>query len=518
MALLSNGGEAPKYVGLALVLLLLSIAFRPAESITHRPLVEDGYYALSVARNVALGQGVTIDGVHPTNGFQPLFTFLCVIPYLLVGGAREGALHGILLLHWAFWAGSAYLFGAIARDLVRGTGTDVRAVFWWSFLLFSSSVLMFVVSFNGLETGALVFLFLLLWRHYQVHGLTSLREKLLVGVLLGLLVLARIDALVFAGIFALAVALHEHRESRLAALRTASLLLLTAVVTSLPWWLFNYLGFGAVFPTSGRAYAAFLVDPDRSWKMTYAVTRILMPVIYAGQNTFEGTPTFLVRTILIGVVIAALVRQRHRHPELSKGIMSAPAGRRGVLVGVVMLGTAMTLAVLYALTFGATWFYTRYLAPYALPALLVLAMVVSRLRSPVLQAVAAGLLALPLAGVVGGVWTDRFRSEFIDDQVRLVEEHIPPGDEVAAFQTGTLGYFRDRTVNLDGKVNPDAITYRADLLGYVERRGILWLCDEESSLTTIMGTDRLRKGGWQRMGARGVFALYKRDRSAGMTP
>ena len=40
------------------------------------PLTEDGYYSLSVARNLAAGKGMTIDGANLTNGFQPLFTMI----------------------------------------------------------------------------------------------------------------------------------------------------------------------------------------------------------------------------------------------------------------------------------------------------------------------------------------------------------------------------------------------------------------------------------------------------------
>lgn len=47
--------------------------------------MEDGYYALSVARNFAEGNGITIDGTQITNGFQPLFTFVAVPAFLIAG-------------------------------------------------------------------------------------------------------------------------------------------------------------------------------------------------------------------------------------------------------------------------------------------------------------------------------------------------------------------------------------------------------------------------------------------------
>ena len=44
--------------------------------------------------------------------------------------------------------------------------------------------------------------------------------------------------------------------------------------------------------------------------------------------------------------------------------------------------------------------------------------------------------------------------------VEWVEENVPDDTWVAAAQTGTLGYFHDRTINLDGKVNPAALHAR----------------------------------------------------------
>ena len=37
------------------------------------------------------------------------------------------------------------------------------------------------------------------------------------------------------------------------------------------------------------------------------------------------------------------------------------------------------------------------------------------------------------------------------------QAHLDPEVWVGAPQTGTLGYFHDRTINLDGKVNPEAL-------------------------------------------------------------
>jgi hypothetical protein len=46
--------------------------------------------------------------------------------------------------------------------------------------------------------------------------------------------------------------------------------------------------------------------------------------------------------------------------------------------------------------------------------------------------------------------------------VEWVHANVPDDVWVAAIQTGTLGYFHDRTRNLDGKVSPEALAARLE--------------------------------------------------------
>lgn len=51
---------------------------------------------------------------------------------------------------------------------------------------------------------------------------------------------------------------------------------------------------------------------------------------------------------------------------------------------------------------------------------------------------------------------------------------------VGAIQSGTLGFFHDRTINLDGKVNPDALRARlaeGDVISYILASKIQLLVD-----------------------------------------
>jgi hypothetical protein len=47
---------------------------------------DDAYYYFQIARNIVSGNGVTFDGLHPTNGFHPLWLLLLLPVFALVPG------------------------------------------------------------------------------------------------------------------------------------------------------------------------------------------------------------------------------------------------------------------------------------------------------------------------------------------------------------------------------------------------------------------------------------------------
>src|SRR5208283_3745867 len=103
-----------KAVVIFVALCALSLAFRPAREIPETPILEDSFYGLTVAHNIALGKGIVIEGSTWTNGFQPLFTFLCVPVFLFIKQDKILALRLILALSWLFYLGAAYMVSLIA--------------------------------------------------------------------------------------------------------------------------------------------------------------------------------------------------------------------------------------------------------------------------------------------------------------------------------------------------------------------------------------------------------------------
>jgi len=139
---------------------------------------------------------------------------------------------------------------------------------------------------------------------------------------------------------------------------------------------------------------------------------------------------------------------------------------------------AVMIFAYYSLKFGAPWFLSRYFAPLApllLTALIATGLDLTRAfgRHRDLAMSLASIAALILcAGLLMRLTLPGVRTQGHFQVVDWVEGNVADDVWVAAVQTGTLGYWHDRTVNLDGKVNPDALVAlqtEGQVLDYVIR-------------------------------------------------
>jgi hypothetical protein len=190
-----------------------------------------------------------------------------------------------------------------------------------------------------------------------------------------------------------------------------------------------------------------------------------------------------------------------------------PAGR----MAAVIAASAAALAIYYVSFSEAEHFYARYLAPLMLLSVALIAVSLSgRGRLVSLLTLLAVISALGFAALQLKIWFVEpiEGGAFYDEQLQLVQEHVPAGGRVAAGQSGTLGYFRDNVVNLDGKVNADIETGDGNLgmtrrLDYLEAEGIIWYCDWLSYATGQLGRDP-GAAGWELVAVKGRAHLFHR--------
>jgi hypothetical protein len=488
-------------IGAIVVLALasLSLALRPDSTVFMKPLSEDGFYSLAVARNIASGHGITIDGVTKTNGFQPLLTFIQAGLFWLASGNDLLALRLVLLLYWLIYLGTAATLGWIAAETASDPTSRWRRGLATALLYLGASYL-FLHHFNGLETGLLLFLLAAAWRYRQAGRAESWGGLALFGALLGLAVLARIDAGFLVAVLCVLELWRNRNHRVLMALGRPIVMGATATLVSLPWWIYCYVDFGSVMPSSGQATQAWSLDGFRLGWILWGGFMGAFPWLFGGEA--EGAQLLdLLRLPLYAAGLWVLWRSYRRMPAASRDFAFALA------LAVLML------ALWYWLASGAYWFYSRYLSALALPVAVGLGLGLAELlqwRPRVVAPVAAALLTVPVVVLAGLAWqgTGIYGNMMFWEQVQLVRSLVPEGDTVAAGQSGTLNFFRPHVVNMDGVVNPEVLGYLDHRWDYLAKKKIRWFADWPNYVTQVLGQNP-EDHGWKLAARRGKFQLYR---------
>lgn len=433
-------------------------------------VTEDGYLMLTVARNLGTGHGLSVsDGTIATNGVQPLATFLYAIPYWLTGGDKVASLVGVILIMTAWSVGAALAVRAFAAEVLDGRG----AVWpWFVAALWFAGPLMLLHSMNALETGLYV---MMVAATVTVFGRIAVRggrytgrDQILLGVLCGLTFLARIDgALLVTALFAVRF-VHVQASRQLpfrAAVAEAIPPGLISLAFAAPWLVYNRIFFGSIMPISGTSQSMTAGLGANLAHLPVKLFETMFPMLPVPTSVERMAPVMAVALVaLLGVLgwfLWRVARTRHRFAV--------------AIWGYTLFG--LMLVAYYGLFFGAPHFLSRYFAP--LSPLLITAAVWTLLdisaRLPAGRgadvARVAGLGALVLSvALLGRLLVPGQKEQGHFQVVGWVEANVPDETWVGAVQTGTLGYWHDRTINLDGKVNPQALAARREqgnVLDYV---------------------------------------------------
>lgn len=445
---------------------LLPLVLGP-ERVAQFFITEDGYLMLTVARNLALGDGLSVsDATIATNGIQPMATFLYAIPYIITGGDKVASLYAIVIIMTVLSAGAAFAVGRFAGAVLAPLG--VSSI--WSFVvaaIWFVGVPSLFHSMNALETGfyvGMVALTVAVFGHICARGgRYTGRDQLVFGLLCGLTFLVRIDgAFLIIALFATRL-IYMPASGQLSIKDTIVEAIppgLITLVFAAPWLLHNQIYFGSIMPISGTAQSMSAEFGQNLVAIPSRLFETMFPMLPLPKS-LELAPAMIVFcvAVVIPIVLWFLFRiTATKHPM------------RVAIWAYTFFGCA--IVGYYGLSFGARHFLSRYFAPLApllITATLSVTMDLFRKREAILQPLA--MLALILCVTL----TARLALPGVKEQghfhvVGWVQDNVEATTWVAAVQTGTLGYWHDRTINLDGKVNPDALEARrteGDVLSYV---------------------------------------------------
>ncbi len=462
----------------ALVVLHLAITGALALVNPHALLIDDAYYTLTIARNIATGQGITYGG-FPTNGFQPLYAFV-IAPLLgLFPGYPDLCLRLALLLMTIC---SAALLVVIYRLTERLAGPHAAAI---AGLLYAANATLIGQLMSGLETplhGLLFWGFVALYLRWR--DTDAVRQLAVLGVLLALTAYARFDTVFL--FLAVGVDL-VNRDSRRPArfIRRGLSLFGPALALLAPWFVWCRVTFGTFAQSSGEFHRwRGLVRQDLPDSLLGMLQFGLAKLVSLGVKLpleavgWEGTSRTAVGRLLgIDRPQTGLLIELALQRPLVAGLLST------ALVGLLWLairhGRAgwrnlrqlSPLSFLWPTLAGAAVYYPlyqlnysmRHFFPYGVGMVMVVAVFAAGVLGswPANRALRAALAVLLLAATAGpglGVWITNADDRVPRRLIATLEMATPAGSRIGYTDCGVFGYYvRGRTiVNLDGILNFEA--------------------------------------------------------------
>jgi len=437
---------------------------------------DDAFYYFQTARNLAVHGFSSFDGIHFTNGYQPLWFLICVPFFKLFPHGGDVPVRLLLALQVMLATISTML---VVRLFARQAGLAPAALAGAAWVFIFQRIML-----NGLETSLLALCYVLLLDQY----LAATREDritpgryLLLGLLLALTFLARTDSgfLVLALSLALLIRVLAKRQERNGFL----LFVLPLFLFAGGYLASNLAATGHLMPVSGAVKQWYSAQARGQ-----AVTSACCPLQVQLSNLVWPLAYKKGLVILAGVTLPWLLLMLSWLPALRAAL--APVRR---LWPFFLAATAAYL--FYATAFYGPYSRTSwYYLPQVLLALLSMAMLlqllinrwVQRAHVGVLRAhvgvlrahvgvlrahtgvqrapaVAVVLAVLCILGIGGFTGLSGWRKMHAAPQgwnyalyltAQWARHGLPPGATAGSSSAGILGYYAEHpVVNTDGLVN-----------------------------------------------------------------
>jgi len=501
---------------------LLGHAFVPLEEFVHRG--DDAFYYFKLAVNYPRHGFWTFDGIHATNGVQPLWclilTALAQIMHWI--GIRDVDVMSrvfVFLTAAIHFASCMVLLRLVSRTISLGAGIAAAGAF-----LFPLGIVWTRVW--GMENSLYALLLLLTVSYYQQHFRTGCtrRQAASLGALLGLTCLARLNAGFLIPVLLATYLIASRRDGSLGR-RLRDCLVIGGVASAiiLPYLAYNLATTGHPLPVSGGAKlirsAQFLAENgiETVWSLQFLellnqwtreprqwfLTSRAMDGTWlsGGRLIFEDSTTF---TAMWGFVLAFLVA-----PALLGGPKAWFAELR-LKLGRLAQFTYLAAFALVNLVVSLLWF--PYEATYALKRWgllegeIVITTCVALLAATSITFVGTRLIpkrahtivattALTLLTVLSAT---KMITHYWDGEVQYsdwnvstndaryrgcitLRKRVPKGSVIGSWNAGVLGFYSGYpVVNLDGLINGwEFLPYleHQDMAGYIRDQGIQYVAD-----------------------------------------
>lgn len=265
---------------------IISIRLLTNNPLVRAPFLDDGFYYLQIARNVATLGKFTFDGINLTNGFHPLWELLLV---LIAHISVEDFVFIRLVMYFSILL--YVLTGILLFKFVAGYGGPVAglaAVILWSF---SPDLILW--QNQGMENTIFlpILIFALIqFARYLQHP-DNLRDSIILGVTFGLLMWSRSDSVLFVIIALSGIVIYSWRKFRpfpIQYIRTLAIVVGFTFLLGIGYLLFNYYAAGSILSVSSIVKIG--VGSTSSWPLsqTLAALRVHLSMIWDQFNDLGG--------------------------------------------------------------------------------------------------------------------------------------------------------------------------------------------------------------------------------------
>lgn len=441
-------------------------ATQPGDFVVKHLVLDDAVYYAVPARHFVEGSGYSFDGIHRTNGVQPLWAMVVTLLAALVRDDLT-LLRTTALLSGLLWLTGGVILFRFLRPF--GSLASFAAV---GFLV---AGLEMRLGLSGMENGLQVTLLALLlhaWRRLEESPLDDegwRRRALCCGLLLLGLCLNRIEFPVLAIPFGLrALALRRRREPWKAAALSLRPLVLPPALAVASWCVVSRIYFGDWTPVSGSVKAFMAANtPNLPSFLSGYLHHVAQVVALSLVPTVQWTATLLGVALETAVAVVACAFALPLLAALVAVARSVAAGVRrlqprswpGLLLGIAaIIHLGLVSKYLTMFTTYCTWYFAVDI--FAVWTTIGIALGTAPGR-------AARLLGIP--AVVLLLATGAHRLVFAGDPPdypisatgnyveagRWAQQWLPPGRKLGAFNAGYISMHAasHTVVNLDGLMN-----------------------------------------------------------------
>lgn len=494
-------------------------------------LIDDSFYSLKIAQNVAEGKGLSVDGIHPTNGIQPLYLGILVPIFYLFRGSLLTPIAIAISITSLFNVFTGYFIYRIVREKAT-FAAGVFSLFLWCF-----SMTVINLGMNGLETSISSFFYILssfyYLRYIRANSVLSPKNIIIFGILLGFSALARLD-----GMFFILAVLIDFFILKRKKINDGIYSYVIAGMLVFPWLLLSYIRIGTIVPISSQAarfialingirpYFTIPTSPPEffpidSPPLKFYIIHMLGSLHIIKMFCFFLYPINFLKAGLLGISV-------YEHVSLLK---------LHIMTGIVMVAVIITiflkkgnevlrkikefindasyinfliyfaafLFINYSFYVFGMWHYPRYYFPIcAIAAIysglfydLIFVRILKKalfVNKTVINTIVIFVCSSFLLFFVFGKNMDNFyglKTYLKPKEFRLfyyetalwINKNIPKGDKIGVIESGMIGYFcKDHTViNLDGVQNKDALDACREMkmLSYIKTEGIKYVVGQE---------------------------------------